>query len=91
MSKPKFEPKYVDAYFNLGTVYYDLGKHQKSLENLETADRLRPDDDATLYGMALNQYALGKFSQSRENCAKALKVNPKNENAKALLKLLQEK
>ncbi len=87
----KFDPMYVDAFFNLGATFYDLGKYEKSFDNYKSADKLSPNDDKITYGIAANQYALGKFALSLENCKKALKINPQNEDAKALLGMLRDK
>lgn len=87
----KLNPKYVDAYFNLGAGYYYTGKFERSLDNYLKADKLQPGDDKTLYGIASAQFALNRFSESLTNCKKALSINPQNEDAKTLLEMLKER
>jgi tetratricopeptide (TPR) repeat protein len=87
----KMNPKYVDAYFNLGAIYYDRGLYSKSVENYRKVYLFRPNDDKAVYGFAAAEYALGEFDLSLEDCKKALTLNPKNENAKVLFDMLQHR
>lgn len=83
-------PNHLKMRFNLGATHYDLGNFQKTLEHYQVAARLSPDDAEITYGIAAAQYGLGQLSESLINCKKALALDPENENAKGLLKLLQE-
>ena len=87
----KLNPKYVDAYFNLGAIYYERGLYPKSVENYRKAYRFRPNDDKAIYGIAAAEYALGEFDMSLEDCKKSLILNPKNENARVLLNMLEHR
>lgn len=84
-------PSHLKMRFNLGATHYDLGNFQKTLENYQVASRLSPNDGEIMYGIAAAQYGLGQFSESLINCNKALALNPENENAKGLLRLLEER
>ena len=81
----KINPKYVKACFNIGATCYDNQEYQKSIDYYQKAAKLDPKDDRVYYGIAAAQFVLGQLKAAEENCRIALKLNPGNENAKALL------
>ncbi|AEE52299.1 ribonuclease E inhibitor RraB [Haliscomenobacter hydrossis] len=81
----KINPKYVKACFNIGATCYDNEEYQKSIDYYQKAAKLDPKDDRVYYGIAAAQFVLGHLKAAEENCQIALKLNPGNENAKALL------
>lgn len=83
-------PNHLKMRFNLGATHYDLGNYQKTIEHYQIATLLSPNDAQIVYGIAAAQFELGQFAESRINCKKALALEPENENAIALLKLLEE-
>lgn len=85
----KYNPNYVEAYFNIGAAYYDNRKFQKSIHFYQQADKLKPNDDRIVYGIAAAQYAIEQFEESLKNCKKALEINRNNEYAKLLWQMLQ--
>ncbi|HMU46973.1 MAG TPA: ribonuclease E inhibitor RraB [Chitinophagaceae bacterium] len=86
-----FNPNYLYAFFNLGAVCYGNFKYEKSIQYYQLADKLKPNDDKIIYGIAASQFALKEFDKSLENCEKALRINKNNENAKKLMKMLTNK
>lgn len=87
----KHNPNYLSAFFNLGATCYDNGQFQKAIEYYHHADKLKPNDDRIIYGIAAAQYAIQQYDKSFANCKKALQINKENENAKALLQMLNGK
>jgi len=81
----KINSKYVKACFNIGATCYDNQEYQKSIDYYQKAAKLDPKDDRVYYGIAASQFMLGQLKAAEENCQIALKLNPGNENAKALL------
>lgn len=84
-------PSHLKMRFNLGATHYDLGNFQKTLDHYQVAVRLSPNDADIIYGIAASQFGLGQFPESMNNCKKALALDPEHENAKGLLKLLEER
>lgn len=81
----KVNPKYFKACFNIGATCYDNEEYQKSIDYYQKAAKLDPKDDRVYYGIAAAQFMLGNLKAAEENCQMALKLNPGNKNAKALL------
>lgn len=81
----KINPKYFKACFNIGAICYDNQEYQKSIDYYRKAAKLDPKDDRVYYGIAAAQFVLGQLKDAEKNCQTALKLNPGNENAKALL------
>ncbi|WP_373551311.1 ribonuclease E inhibitor RraB [Haliscomenobacter sp.] len=87
----KINPKYFKACFNIGATCYDNEEYQKSIDYYQKAAKLDPKDDRVYYGIAASQFVLGQLKAAEENCKIALKLNPGNENAKALLGDMKKK
>ncbi|MGD9563937.1 MAG: tetratricopeptide repeat protein [Pyrinomonadaceae bacterium] len=81
-------PNHVKAHYNLGATYYELREFERSISSYDVARSLEPTDDQIVYGVAASQFALGLYAKSRENAETALRMNPENENAKALMAML---
>jgi tetratricopeptide (TPR) repeat protein len=87
----KINPKYYKACFNIGVACYDNQEYHKSIDFYQKAVSLEPNDDRSYYGIAASQFVLGHFKDSEANCQMALKLNPENENAMALLKSIKNR
>lgn len=87
----KINAKYFKACFNIGATCYDNEEYQKSIDYYQKAAKLDPKDDRVYYGIAAAQFVLGQLKAAEENCRTALKLNPGNENAKALLGDMKKK
>jgi len=87
----KLNPNNLSAWFNLGAICYDNDLFETSVKYYQQADKLEPNNEDIIYGIAAAQFALQQFDKSLENCQKVLEINKRNENAKALLKMLKSK
>jgi tetratricopeptide (TPR) repeat protein len=47
------DPKYADAYYQLGKLELEQGNTQEAVSNLEAGTRLSPDSDYIHYQLAL--------------------------------------
>jgi tetratricopeptide (TPR) repeat protein len=85
----RLNPNYLDAWFNLGAICYDNHLFELSIKYYKQADKLKPNDEDIIYGISASQFAIQQIDEALENCKKVLKINPKNNNAKALLKIIK--
>jgi tetratricopeptide (TPR) repeat protein len=85
----KLNPNYLSAWFNLGAICYDNDLFEASIQYYQQANKLQPNDEDIIYGIAASQFAIEQLDKSLENCKKVLEINPKNSNAKALLKMIK--
>ena len=77
------DPSLVDAYWHLGFVMRRLGEFQTSLENIDKAIRLSPDDPfrATWYAdKAGSHLALKQYDQAIEWARRAIEITPNPES-----------
>ncbi len=86
----KINQSYFKACFNIGAVCAEHLQYEKSLQFYRKAAILEPGDDRAIYGVAAAQFVLKQFSESKSNCEKALQLNPDNQNARKLLKMLEQ-
>ena len=56
----------IEAYIDLGVVYYSLGQYEKSAEITGQAMRLEPDNVATYENLGDNAIAMQRFEQARQ-------------------------
>lgn len=87
----EINPLYYAAYFNLASVCYDNEKYDKSIKNYRQTTLMNPKDSRAFYGLAAAQYAVGNMKDSKMSCDTALKLDPNNENALTLKKMLKGK
>ena len=76
------DPSLVDAYWHLGFVMRQLGEFQTSLEYIDKAIRLSPDDPfrATWYAdKAGSHFALKQYDQAIEWARRAIEITPNPE------------
>lgn len=86
----KINPKYYKAILNLGTLFYEKGEYQKSVEYYLKALKIDPEDDRAYYGLAASEVVLGQLDDARSNCEKSLQLNPDNDYAKLLLEKIKK-
>jgi len=82
----KINPNHFKACYNIGTLSYDIEDYADSVEYYEKASNINSFDDSVFYGISFSQYCLGNMVEAEINCKRALEINPKNKNAKQLLK-----
>jgi len=84
----KINPNHFKACYNIGALSYDIEDYTNSVEYYEKASKINNGDDSVFYGISLSQYCLGNIKEAEINSKKALEINPKNKNAKQLLKMI---
>ncbi len=82
-------PKHFKACFNIGVIAYALEDFHTSFEFYQKAFDLDNTSDTSVYGMSACQFCLGDIEQAEKNCRLALQVNANNENAHALLEMIE--
>ena len=88
----KLDPKIPDTFFNLGYVFAITGDYPKSREMYAKTVALEPSFlDEALFNLAMVNAELNELQECRKNLQKAIKINPKNEAAKAYLSQLEHR
>lgn len=75
------KPSY-QANFYLGSIYYNLADYTKAIEELNTSIVANPTDPITLHLLGLSYTKTGNQVKALESFEKAIKLSPKNENAR---------
>lgn len=69
------------AYIHLGRLYQRLGNLKDAREKIETAYRLKPDDEMVINWMGILAFQAGSIIEARTFFQRALALNPGNEVA----------
>ena len=86
----ELDPKFVDAYFNLGYIYGTKKNYSKAEQMYTQVVKLAPPYlDEALYNLSLVQEKQGKREQCMGNLERALQANPKNQMAQRFLDRLK--
>ncbi len=72
------DPQVIDAWFNLGNVYFRRGDYTTAITQFRTALTLKPDYDLALINMANAYRALGRDDEALAGYEHYLRVDPKN-------------
>lgn len=72
------DPKVIDAWFNLGNVYYRAGQYEEAIEHFSKALELKPDYDLPVINMANAYRRLGKDEAALAGYEHYLTIDPKN-------------
>lgn len=80
-----------DLPFNIGVVFFRLGRSQKALEYFERSEKFYGSSPITLYNMALCLAQQGKPNLAWAKVQKALSMDPDFEEAVKLAEELQKK
>ncbi len=64
------------AYSNRGSVYDDLGQHQRAIEDYDEAIRLDPQDAAAYNNRGLAYVDLGQFQKATIDLDEAIRLDP---------------
>ncbi len=83
----EINPKYVNAYVNLGNLKRDINKLNDAIELYETANKINPNNYIILYLLALAHQGLGNFEESIEYAKKVLLIYPTFVKADHLISL----
>ncbi len=87
----ELNPLFFEAYIKLGWVYYNDETYDKSVMYFNKITVLNPKNSEGFCGLAYAQYKLNKLEDSKINCETALQLDPNNENALTLKKMLKGK
>ncbi len=74
----KFQQVHWRSYYNLGRQYYENGKYQEAIEELQKAIDANPEYYEALVYMFLSYANIGDIDQASEYFTKAIKVKPKS-------------
>ncbi len=85
----ELNPGYLEAHMQLGIIFYDNSHWKKAYAHFKEADRIRPNDDVILYHLARSLTKLERYNEAYTTIRRAIKINPKNEYAKGVLKSLK--
>jgi tetratricopeptide (TPR) repeat protein len=87
----KIDPKATRAYNNLGNIYFETGRLDSALKYYGIAIDLDPAYETPLYHSGLIYHELGEFSKAESLWQRLLKINPRNNRVRQLLKTLPKK
>lgn len=84
----KYKKELAEAYKNIGVAYLVDKKYQESIAPLTKSTKYKDDDDETWLHLGQSNAMLGNKEEAIQALKKALKLNPKNKDAKKGLELL---
>lgn len=64
------------AYYNLGSVYYRMGKYESSIDSFTDAIRRSPSFYLAYYGLALAYNRIGRYGDASTAITKAIELDP---------------
>lgn len=70
------EPKFAEAYFNIGYCHDELGEHQKAVNAFKKAIQLKPDFIEAYYNLGIAFDELKQFQESIVAYSKAAELKP---------------
>ena len=75
------KPDYVDAYVNLGTVYYEVGRYTEAADSYRQAIRISPGVPSLYNKIGTIFIILGEYKQAINAFDNAVKIDPRNAEA----------
>ncbi len=72
----KEDPKFAEAYFNIGYCYDELGEHRRAVEAFKKAIQIKPDFIAAHYNLGIAFDELKQFQDSIEAYSRAAELKP---------------
>lgn len=69
-------PKFIEAYTNLGQAYIEIGEHYKAVAMLNQALRINSKYPDIYNTLGLAHYMIGNFSEALTSIEKSLSINP---------------
>ncbi|MGE5605786.1 MAG: tetratricopeptide repeat protein [Bacteroidota bacterium] len=70
------EPKFAEAYFNIGYCHDELGEHQKAVDAFKKAIHLKPDFVEAYYNLGIAFDELKQFQESIVAYSRAAELKP---------------
>ena len=83
-------PEFAEGWNLRATLYYYLGEHQKSLNDIQATLEREPRHFGALAGRGLVFYALGDEGKARLACLAALALHPQLSGPRQMLQQLDE-
>ncbi len=84
-----FNPNYLEVYMNLGQIFFENSHWKKAYANFKEAHRIKPNDDVILYHLAKSLIKLERYNEAFITIKRAVRLNPKNQYSKGVLKSLK--
>jgi hypothetical protein len=75
------KPDYVDAYVNLGTVYYEVSRYTEAADSYRQAIRISPGVPSLYNKIGTIFIILGEYKQAINAFDNAVKIDPRNAEA----------
>ena len=72
------DPKFWEAYYNLGIVYFNTGRYQQALEQFNQVITALPNFDKPYYGRGLIFEKQKKYQKAIADFKKVIELNPNN-------------
>jgi len=74
----KINPRYAEAYYNIGECYYYLKEYNKAIEAYEQAVKIEPLHASAYWGLGLCYSEIKRYQKSLDSYKQALKIDPRN-------------
>ncbi len=72
------DPEFLDAYINLGAIYFDKNDFQNALEMYRTVTEKEPKNVTALSNLAKVEYELKRYAEAEGHLNAAIGVTPKD-------------
>jgi tetratricopeptide (TPR) repeat protein len=76
------QPGNMEAWIQLGHIYFDTEKHEKAINAYEKALKMNPNNTDVLTDLGIMYRRTSQFHKAIEKFNKAIAVDPKHENAR---------
>jgi tetratricopeptide (TPR) repeat protein len=87
----ELDPRFAEAYFNLGVTYQRIKAWERSLEELEAAIKLRPENPDYRFALGSTLFYMESYDRAVPEFRKALDLDPFHAKARFSLAVSYEK
>ena len=77
----RLDPKYSEAYFGLGNIYYNAKKNQESLPFYEKAVELKPKWVTAIVYLGDNYYRLKRYNEAKTQYTNAIHLDTNSDHS----------
>jgi tetratricopeptide (TPR) repeat protein len=77
----KKNPRYAEAYFQIGYCNYQRGRYTEAVEAFKQAIRIKPDDAKAHYNLGRAYSELGRYNEAIEAYKAAIRIKPDDAEA----------
>lgn len=85
----KSDPRHVEAHYNLGNLYYDVGELSLARLHYEAATHIAPEFSLVYFNLALVYHKLGEGSTASAALERYIQLEPDDEEIESLRQLLR--